>query len=109
MSEASYVELPVIAWLSGQGSHTPGDKGLGWTYRDEAAMAAFNRPLTDPLVGAPRNQGAKVRRQRPAVELGAHSQASNGRKLQRLWGRLGHGRPRFASPKCYWRNAHYIN
>ncbi len=50
MSEAGYVELPVIAWLSGQGSHTPGDKGLGWTYRDEAAMATFNRPLTDPLV-----------------------------------------------------------
>jgi len=50
MSEAGYVELPVIAWLSGHGSHTPGDKGLGWTYRNEAAMAAFNRPLTDPLV-----------------------------------------------------------
>lgn len=50
MSEAGYVELPVIAWLSGHGSHKPGDQGLGWTYRDEAAMAAFNRPLTDPLV-----------------------------------------------------------
>ena len=24
--------------------------GLGWTYRDEAAMAAFDRPLEDPLV-----------------------------------------------------------
>ena len=50
MSEAGYVELPVMAWLSGHGSHTPGDRGLGWTYRGEAAMAAFNRPLTDPLV-----------------------------------------------------------
>ncbi len=50
MSEAGYVELPIIQWLSGQGSQTPEDKGLGWTYRDEAAMAAFERPLEDPLV-----------------------------------------------------------
>src|SRR5207302_6725201 len=50
MSEKGYVELPVIEWLSGQGSFTPGDSGLGWTYRDEAAMAAFDRPLEDPLV-----------------------------------------------------------
>ena len=26
------------------------NKGLGWTYRDEEAMAAFERPLEDPLV-----------------------------------------------------------
>lgn len=50
MSEAGYVELPVIAWLSGHGSYTPGAKGLGWTYRDEATLAAFDRLLTDPLV-----------------------------------------------------------
>lgn len=50
MSEAGYVELPILQWLSGLGSATPGDKGLGWTYRDEAAMAAFDRPLADPLV-----------------------------------------------------------
>ncbi len=50
MSEAGYVELPVIQWLSGHGSPTPGDKGLGWTYRGEAEMAAFDRPLEDPLV-----------------------------------------------------------
>lgn len=50
MSEKGYVELPVIEWLSGQGSTTPGDVGLGWTYRDEAAMAAFDRPLEDALV-----------------------------------------------------------
>lgn len=50
MSEAGYVELPVLQWLSGQGSATPEDKGLGWTYRGEAAMAAFDRPLEDPLV-----------------------------------------------------------
>jgi type I restriction enzyme R subunit len=50
MSEAGYVELPILQWLSGHGSATPGDKGLGWTYRDEAAMAAFDRPLQDPLV-----------------------------------------------------------
>jgi type I restriction enzyme, R subunit len=50
MSEASYVELPVLQWLSGHGSATPGDKGLGWTYRGEIEMAAFDRPLEDPLV-----------------------------------------------------------
>lgn len=50
MSEAGYVELPIIQWLSGQGSNTPGDTGLGWTYRDEVAMEAFERPLEDPLV-----------------------------------------------------------
>lgn len=50
MSEAGYVELPVLRWLSGHGSAKPGDKGLGWTYRGEADMAAFGRPLEDPLV-----------------------------------------------------------
>lgn len=51
MSESGYVELPILQWLSGHGSSKPGDKGLGWTYRDDAAMAAFERPLQDPLVG----------------------------------------------------------
>src|SRR5579872_5598310 len=50
MSEAGYVELPVLEWLSGEGSSKPGDKGLGWTYLTEDAMAAFERPLEDPLV-----------------------------------------------------------
>jgi type I restriction enzyme, R subunit len=50
MSEASYVELPIIQWLSGQGSSAPCENGLGWTYRGEAEMAAFERPLEDPLV-----------------------------------------------------------
>lgn len=50
MSEAGYVELPVLQWLSGHRSATVGDKGLGWTYRGEAEMAAFERPLEDPLV-----------------------------------------------------------
>lgn len=43
MSEAGYVELPILARLSGHGSHKPGNRGLGWTYRDEAAMAAFRK------------------------------------------------------------------
>ncbi|WP_186027690.1 type I restriction endonuclease subunit R [Burkholderia gladioli] len=50
MSELGYVELPILQWLSGHGSATPGNTGLGWTYRDEAAMATFERPLEDPLV-----------------------------------------------------------
>ncbi|MHB8537568.1 MAG: type I restriction endonuclease subunit R [Candidatus Dormibacteria bacterium] len=50
MTEAGYVELPVLKWLSGFGSATPDYTGLGWTYRDEQAMTAFERPLLDPLV-----------------------------------------------------------
>jgi type I restriction enzyme R subunit len=50
VSEAGYVELPVIQWLSGEGSNIAGDKGLGWTYRTEDSMAAFERPLEDALV-----------------------------------------------------------
>lgn len=48
MSEKNYVELPVIQWLSGYPN--PRDTGLGWKYRDEAAMAAFDRPIEDPIV-----------------------------------------------------------
>jgi len=48
VSEAGYVEMPVIKWLSGYPS--PTKTGLGWQYRNEAAMAAFDRPLEDPLV-----------------------------------------------------------
>lgn len=50
MSEAGYVELPILAWLCGRPAVQPPDPGLGWTYRDEAAMAVFARPLEDPLV-----------------------------------------------------------
>jgi type I restriction enzyme, R subunit len=50
MSEFGYVEQPIIGWLSGQPSATYGGAGLGWSYRDEDAMAAFERPLDDPLV-----------------------------------------------------------
>jgi type I restriction enzyme R subunit len=50
MSEAGYVELPIIQWLSGQGGKSANDSSLGWTYRNEAAMTSFERPLEDPLV-----------------------------------------------------------
>lgn len=50
MSEAGYVELPTLKWLTGYRSKQPGDVGLGWTYRDEAAMSEFDRPLEDALV-----------------------------------------------------------
>lgn len=50
MSEAGYVELPIIQWLSGDGNAQPPDAGLGWTYRDEEAMAEFERSLEDPIV-----------------------------------------------------------
>lgn len=48
MSEYSYVEQPILAWLCGDS--TGKEVGLGWTYRDETAMSAFDRPLQDPVV-----------------------------------------------------------
>ena len=50
MSEYGYVELPILNWLCGKPEATYRVGGLGWTYRDEAAMAEFSRPLEDPLV-----------------------------------------------------------
>lgn len=50
MSEAGYVELPILGWLCGEPKAKYHSDGLGWTYRDEATMAAFDRPLEDPLV-----------------------------------------------------------
>lgn len=48
MSELNYVELPVIRWLSGQGSLDPAETGLGWTHRDTAAMNRFERLISAP-------------------------------------------------------------
>jgi type I restriction enzyme R subunit len=53
MTEAAYVELPILGWLCGEPTAATPSGGLGWTYRDEAAMAAFERPLEDPLVEKP--------------------------------------------------------
>ena len=50
MSEYGYVEQPIIGWLCGEPKAKYGSRSLGWTYRDEAAMAAYERPLEDPLV-----------------------------------------------------------
>ena len=50
MSEYAYVEQPILDWLCGETRDTYGVGGLGWTYRDDAAMAEFDRPLEDPLV-----------------------------------------------------------
>jgi type I restriction enzyme R subunit len=50
MTELTYVELPVLEWLSGEGSSSSDDVGLGWTYRTEHEMESFGRPLEDPLV-----------------------------------------------------------
>jgi type I restriction enzyme R subunit len=52
MSEYSYVEQPILTWLCSEPKATYGAGGLGWTYRDEAAMAVYERPLEDPLVEA---------------------------------------------------------
>ena len=50
MSEYGYVERPILNWLCGEprGAYRVG--GLGWTYRNETAMAEFERPLKDPVV-----------------------------------------------------------
>ena len=50
MTEYGYVERPILNWLCGEPSGTGHVGGLGWTYRDEAAMAQFGRPLEDPVV-----------------------------------------------------------
>jgi len=50
MTEAAYVEQPILGWLCGAPKPGIPAGGLGWTYRDEAAMAVFDRPLEDPLV-----------------------------------------------------------
>ncbi len=52
MSEYEYVERPIIEMLSGEGKPPYGSQalGLGWTYRDEESMVAFDRTLDDPLV-----------------------------------------------------------
>ena len=50
MTEAAYVEFPVLGWLCGERRPGAPAGGLGWTYRDETGMAAFDRPLEDPLV-----------------------------------------------------------
>lgn len=50
MTESGFIEIPIISWLSGHGSQKHGDPGLGWIYRNEEAMAVFERPLDDPIV-----------------------------------------------------------
>ena len=50
MSEYGYVEEPIIGWLCGEPKTKYGRRSLGWTYRNELAMAAYERPLEDPLV-----------------------------------------------------------
>ena len=50
MSEYSYVEQPILGWLCGEPKAKYGTVSLGWTYRDEAAMAVYERSLEDPLV-----------------------------------------------------------
>ena len=50
MSEYGYVEQPIIGWLCGEPETKYGRRSLGWTYRDELAMAAYKRSLEDPVV-----------------------------------------------------------
>lgn len=43
MSEYAYVEQPILGWLCGEPKAKYGAKNLGWAYRDEAAMAVYER------------------------------------------------------------------
>ncbi|MGH7099726.1 MAG: type I restriction endonuclease, partial [Stellaceae bacterium] len=71
MTEAAYVEIPILRWLCGEVGPGMPAGGLGWTYRDEEAMAAFARPLEDPLVE--QLLVAALRRINPAVETEAQA------------------------------------
>jgi type I restriction enzyme R subunit len=73
MSEYRYVEQPILGWLCGEPKPPEyGAGGLGWTYRDEAAMAAYDRPLEDPLVE--QLLVAAILRINPAVKTEAQAQ-----------------------------------
>jgi len=50
MSEYTYVEQPILGWLCGEPKAKYGARSLGWTYRDEAAMALYERAARGPLV-----------------------------------------------------------
>jgi type I restriction enzyme R subunit len=50
MSEYGFVEQPILGWLCGESKANFGERGLGWIYRDEEAMAVYGRPLENPLV-----------------------------------------------------------
>ena len=50
MSEYGYVEQPILGWLCGEPKAKYGTVSLGWTYRNEFAMAVYERPLEDALV-----------------------------------------------------------
>lgn len=77
MSEYSFVEQPILNWLCGEENATydtkPPDSvgGLGWTYRSETAMAAYCRPLEDPLVE--QILVAKLKEINPEVETDAQA------------------------------------
>lgn len=72
MSEYGYVEQPILGWLCGEPKAPKyGDRGLGWTYRDETAMAVYDRPLEDPLVE--KLLVAAIRRINPMVKTEAQA------------------------------------
>ena len=54
----------------------------------------------DLAINTTQDHGAEVRGHRTAVEISADCEASDGRKTQLLWSRLGHGRPRLASSEA---------
>ena len=76
MTEYGYVEQPILGWLCGEPNEKYGDRGLGWKYRDEAAIATYERPLEDPLVEA--LLVAAILRINPAVKTDAQARLAVG-------------------------------
>lgn len=75
MTEYELIERPVLNWLCGESREAYGTRsrvsGLGWTYRDEAAMAVYDRSLDDSLVE--RILVEKIRLINPTVKTSAAS------------------------------------
>src|SRR5439155_453295 len=76
LTEYGYVEQPILGWLCGEPNEKYGDRGLGWKYRDEAAIATYERPLEDPLVEA--LLVAAILRINPAVKTDAQARLAVG-------------------------------
>ena len=91
MSEYGYVEQPILNWLCGETRGTDHAGGLGWTYRDDAAMAAFERPLEDPIVE--RLLKEAIVRINPNVRRPRCRRGRRWKRFARRWGNRTDSRP----------------
>ena len=87
MTEYGYVEQPILGWLCGEPKAKYGGGGLGWTYRDEAAMAEYERPFEDPLVE--RLLVASILRINPDVKTEAQAKLAGAALRKTMTTRIG--------------------